>query len=103
MFAVVKISGKQYKVEEKQILEVDKIEGNEGDIVKIKEVLLLVNDKGDVKIGKPFVENSLVEAEILEQKRGPKIIVFKYRPKKGYHKKQGHRSWITKILIKKIK
>jgi large subunit ribosomal protein L21 len=103
MFAVVKISGKQYKVEEKQILEVDKIEGNEGDIVQIKEVLLLVNDKGDVKIGKPFVENSLVEAEILEQKRGPKIIVFKYRPKKGYHKKQGHRSWITKILIKKIK
>lgn len=103
MFAVVKISGKQYKVEEKQILEVDKIKGNEGDIVQIKEVLLLVNDKGDVKIGKPFVENSLVEAEILEQKRGPKIIVFKYRPKKGYHKKQGHRSWITKILIKKIK
>lgn len=103
MFAVVQISGKQYKVEENQTLEVEKIDGKEGDVVKFKEVLLIVNDKGEVKIGKPYLKNSFVEAEILEQKRGPKIIVFKYRPKKGYHKKQGYRSYLTKILIKKIK
>jgi len=102
VFAVVKTGGKQYVVKPGDRLIVEKLEGNPGDIVELKEVLL-VNKEGEVKIGTPYVESAVVTAEIIEQKRGPKIIVFKKKPKKGYKRKKGHRQYITVIEIKEIR
>lgn len=102
VFAVVKTGGKQYVVKPGDRLIVEKLEGNPGDVVELKEVLL-VNKEGEVKIGTPYVESAVVTAEIIEQKRGPKIIVFKKKPKKGYKRKKGHRQYITVIEIKEIR
>uniref|UniRef100_A0A832GQY0 Large ribosomal subunit protein bL21 n=1 Tax=Caldimicrobium thiodismutans TaxID=1653476 RepID=A0A832GQY0_9BACT len=102
MFAVIKTGGKQYVVKPGDKLRVEKIEGNPGDTIEIREVLL-VNQGGEVKIGRPLVDSAVVTAEILEQGRSPKIIVFKKKPKKGYKRKKGHRQYYTTIAIKEIK
>ncbi|MEZ0343432.1 MAG: 50S ribosomal protein L21 [Caldimicrobium sp.] len=102
MFAVIKTGGKQYVVKPGDRLKVEKIEGNPGELVEIKEVLL-VNSGEDLKIGTPFVDSAVVTAEIIEQGRSPKIIVFKKKPKKGYKRKKGHRQYFTTIEIKEIK
>lgn len=102
MFAVIKTGGKQYVVKPGDRLKVEKIEGSPGELVEIKEVLL-VNNGEDVKIGTPFVDSAVVTAEIKEQGRSPKIIVFKKKPKKGYRRKKGHRQYFTTIEIKEIK
>ncbi|MGB9762044.1 MAG: 50S ribosomal protein L21 [Caldimicrobium sp.] len=102
MFAVIKTGGKQYVVKPGDRLKVEKIEGNPGDIVEIKEVLL-INTGENLKIGTPLVESALVTAEIIEQGKSPKIIVFKKKPKKGYKRKRGHRQLFTTIEIKEIK
>ncbi len=102
MFAVIKTGGKQYVVKPGDRLKVEKIEGNPGELVEIKEVLL-VNSGEDLKIGTPFIDSAVVTAEIIEQGRSPKIIVFKKKPKKGYKRKKGHRQHFTTIEIKEIK
>ncbi|MGC9142091.1 MAG: 50S ribosomal protein L21 [Caldimicrobium sp.] len=102
MFAVIKTGGKQYVVKPGDRLKVEKIEGNPGDIVEIK-VVLLINTGENLKIGTPLVESALVTAEIIEQGKSPKIIVFKKKPKKGYKRKRGHRQLFTTIEIKEIK
>jgi large subunit ribosomal protein L21 len=99
---VIKTGGKQYVVKPGDRLKVEKIEGNPGDIVEIKEVLL-INTGENLKIGTPLVESALVTAEIIEQGKSPKIIVFKKKPKKGYKRKRGHRQLFTTIEIKEIK
>lgn len=101
MFAVIKTGGKQYKVSEGEVLEVEKLDKKEGDEVIFEEVLLVEKDnKPD--FGKPTVENAKVKAEILEQGKGDKKIVYKYKPKKRQRKKQGHRQLFTKVKIKEI-
>ncbi|NPA39957.1 MAG: 50S ribosomal protein L21 [Thermodesulfobacteria bacterium] len=101
MFAVIKTGGKQYIVRPGDRIKVEKIEGNIGDTVEIKEVLL-VNKDGDLKIGTPFVEGAKVVASILEQGKAPKVIVFKKKAKKGYKRKRGHRQYYTLLEIKEI-
>ena len=101
MFAVVKTGGKQYKVKKGDKIIIEKIEGKAGDKVKFDQVLLVKEEKG-IKIGTPLVKDAYVEAQILEQKRGPKVIIFKYKPKKRYRKKQGHRQPQTVVKIEKI-
>lgn len=101
MYAVVETGGKQYRVQEGDSIFVEKIEGNQGDSVKLDKVLLISNE-GELKVGKPQVEGASIEGEILEQGKAKKIIVFKYKAKKDYRKKQGHRQPYTKILINKI-
>lgn len=100
-FAVIKTGGKQYKIKEGDKLTVEKLEGKEGDKIKLEDVLLLAQDE-NVILGTPFIEGAFVEAEILEQKKAPKVIVFKYKPKKRYKKKKGHRQLQTVLEIKKI-
>lgn len=99
MYAIVKTGGKQYMVNEGDVLEVEKLMSSEGDTVEL-EVLAVSND-GDVKTGAD-AKNSKVTAKVLEHGRGSKIIVFKYKPKKDYRKKKGHRQPYTKIQIEKI-
>jgi len=102
MLAVIRTGGKQYKVKEGEVLEVEKLEAKEGEEVEIKEVLLVADDK-EVKIGTPLVSEVLIKAKVLSQLKGPKVIVFKYKPKKRYRKKTSHRQKLTRLLIEEIK
>ncbi|GHT43172.1 50S ribosomal protein L21 [Endomicrobiia bacterium] len=102
MYAIIKTGGKQYKVEEGISLVVEKIDKAEaGQKVVLNEVLLLV-DGEKVIIGKPIVEGASVVAKVIAQKRAPKILVFKRKPKKGYKKMHGHRQYVTELGITKI-
>lgn len=98
MYAIIKTGGKQYRVAEGETLRVEKLNA-EGDsnTVKFDQVLLVGGD--EVKIGTPMVEGASVDAEILRQGRAKKIIVFKKKRRKGYHKKQGHRQAFTEVRI----
>lgn len=102
MFAVIKTGGKQYKVSENDIIDVEKLAANEGDKVTFSEVVALEND-GKTSIGTPLVENASVEAEVLKQFKEDKIIVFKKKRRHNYRRKQGHRQLATKVKITSIK
>ncbi len=101
MYAVIKTGGKQYKVHEEQILKVEKLEGTEGSEVEFADVLMC-SDGETVTLGSPNVENAVVKAHILEQGKGKKTLVFKYKRRKGYRKMRGHRQYYTEIKIDSI-
>ncbi|MCF6463702.1 50S ribosomal protein L21 [Clostridium sp. Cult1] len=101
MYAVVETGGKQYRVQEGDIVFVEKIDTEEGEKIDLSKVLL-VSKEDDLIVGKPYVEGAKVEATVLEQGKAKKIIVFKYKAKKNYRKKQGHRQPYTKLKIEKI-
>ena len=91
MYAVIETGGKQYRVEEGTVLEHDRLDGlTEGDTVEFERVLLVVAN-GDVRIGTPYLEGVVVKGEVQEEGKGDKIIVYKYKSKKGYRRKRGHR------------
>jgi len=101
MYAIIKTGGKQYKVEEGANLLVEKLNEAEGGEVVFKEVLMFT-DGEKVVIGKPLVEGASVVAKVTSQRKAPKILVFKKKPKKGYKKLQGHRQCLTELEITKI-
>ena len=98
MYAVIKTGGKQYRVEEGDRLRVEKLAGNVGDSVTLGEVLLVGRGDG-VKVGNPLVGGAKVEAKIVAQDRSPKIIIFKFRRRKNYRRKTGHRQPFTALEI----
>jgi large subunit ribosomal protein L21 len=98
MYAVIQTGGKQYKVEPGEELRVEKLDGNVGDEVYLDKVLMLSKDD-KVTIGRPVLDGIKVAAKITRQGRGQKIIVFKYKQRKGYRKKQGHRQDFTGLKI----
>ena len=102
MYAIVEISGKQFKVEKNKFIYTDKVEPRSGKKVEFDNVLF-ISDKGKVKIGKPTIKGSKVTGEVLTQLKDDKVIVFKKKRRKGYKVKNGHRQQMTKILIKDIK
>ncbi len=102
MYAVVMTGGKQYRVEEGSTILVEKLATPQGEKVVLDKVLM-VSDGEKVTIGRPHIEGAQVIGEVLKQTRGPKIIVFKKRSKKGYKKTQGHRQYLTEVHIKEIK
>ncbi len=101
MYAVVHTGGKQYKVEEGQILRVEKIAGDVGNPVTFDQVLLY-SDGENIEIGKPTLENVSVKGHIVEQGKSRKIIVFKYKRRKRFRRKQGHRQPFTAVKIDHI-
>jgi len=101
MYAIVETGGKQYRVSEGDVLFVEKLEANAGDVVTLDKVLVCSKD-GNLVVGNPVVEGAKVEAKVLEQGKAKKVIVFKYKPKKDYRRKQGHRQPYTKLVIEKI-
>lgn len=102
MYAVIKTGGKQYRVSEGDVIQVEKItRDHDSDEVIIQEVLMVV-DGDTVTCGNPYVEGATVTAKALEDGRSEKIIVFKYKRKKDYRRKQGHRQPYTKLEISKI-
>ncbi len=101
MYAIIKTSGKQFKVAENDIISVNRLsDAAAGDKIEFKEVLLIAD--GDVKVGTPFVEGAVVEAEVIKNYRGKKINGYVYKPKKDYHRKYGHRQDLTAVKISKI-
>lgn len=101
MYAIIQTGGKQYKVQEGDLLKVEKIPGEEGQAVNFKRVLFL-NQADSVTVGTPIVSNAVVEAEIVKNGKDKKIIVFKKKRRKGYAKRQGHRQEFTQVKILKI-
>jgi large subunit ribosomal protein L21 len=101
MYAVIKTGGKQYKVSEGDLLNIERLEGESGSEVVFEEVLM-VSGEGDIKIGTPVVEGAKVIGEIVRETKGPKITIFKMKRRKGFRKKTGHRQKLTNLKIKKI-
>ncbi|KGF10713.1 50S ribosomal protein L21 [Urinicoccus massiliensis] len=97
MYAVIETGGKQYKVQEGDKLRVEKLDAQVGDTVTFDKVLFLGGD--DVKVGRPYVEGAKVEAKVLEQNKAKKVIVYKFKAKKNYRNKRGHRQPYTFIEI----
>lgn len=98
MFAVVKTGGKQYRVEEGNVIKVEKLAGEAGDKITFDEVLM-AGEGSKVKIGSPVVKGAKVTAEILEQTRADKIIVFKKKRRQNYRRKKGHRQHQTVLRV----
>ena len=97
MYAIIETGGKQYHVAQDEVIFVEKLDVNEGANVVFDKVLML-----DSKIGAPYVKGAKVTGKVLAQGKAKKIIVYKYKSKKNYHKKQGHRQPFTKIQITAI-
>ena len=102
MFAVIKTGGKQYKVQKDDKLLVEKLEANEGDKIKLDEVLMIGDGKKST-VGEPVVKGAVVEAKVVTQTRAPKITVFKKKRRQNYRRKKGHRQNLTMIQITNIK
>jgi len=101
MYAIVNIGGRQYRAVEGQYIDVEKLPHEEGEDVTFSEVLLLSNGE-ETTVGTPFVDGASVTATIEEQFRGEKLIVFKYRQRTTYRRKQGHRQYHTRVRINSI-
>ena len=99
MYAIIKTGGKQYKVEEGKTISIEKLDAEVGAAVEFGDVLLLSDA---VKIGQPFVAGAKVTGTVLEQGKGAKIRIFKYKAKSNYRRRQGHRQPFTKVKIEKI-
>ncbi len=103
LYAIVKAGGKQYKVSENDVIEVNKLDVEEGGDVVLEEVLLVSDDKKGPTIGDPFVKGAQVTGKVIDQHKGKKIHGYTYRPKKNYHRGYGHRQLLTSVKIEKIK
>jgi large subunit ribosomal protein L21 len=101
MYAVVRTGGKQVRMQPGESIRVEKLAGGVGDTIELDDVLL-VGGESDLKIGTPVVEGAKVVGTITAQGRGPKIIVFKMKRRKGYRRKYGHRQDYTEILVDRI-
>ncbi|GGG20305.1 50S ribosomal protein L21 [Paenibacillus abyssi] len=101
MYAIIETGGKQYKVQEGDVLFIEKLDVNEGDSVTFDRVLAVSNSEGLVT-GTPVVSGASVSATVEKHGKGQKIIVYKYKAKKNYRRKQGHRQPYTKVTIGKI-
>ena len=101
MYAIIETGGKQYKVAEGDTLFIEKLPVEAGDTVKFDKVLAIL-DGENTKFGVPAVEGASVEGTIVKNGKGKKVMIFKYNPKKGYRRRQGHRQPYTKVTIGKI-
>ncbi len=101
MYAVIRTGGKQYKVAPQDVLQIEKIEGEAGHALQFPDVLMVAGE-GEPKVGSPLVLGAAVSAEVVEQGRGPKVIIFKKRRRQNYRRKKGHRQELTTVRILEI-
>ena len=101
MYAVIKTGGKQYRVSEGDLLKVEKLDHEEGEEIVFDRVLAVSDDDG-FQVGRPVLENAEVKAEVVEHGKNKKVEVFKFKPKKRYKKKTGHRQPFTRVKIEQI-
>lgn len=102
MYAIIATGGKQYKVSEGDVVRVELLDVNEGDKVTFDQVLMISND-GQATVGNPVVASATVEATVKGNGKNKKVIIFKYKSKKHFSKKKGHRQPFTEVVIDKIK
>jgi large subunit ribosomal protein L21 len=100
-YAIVQVGTHQYRVEEKSVLEVERFELPKGNEVKLDQVLL-VQKNSEARVGTPFVEKASVTCELAEEFRTPKVISFKFKKRKGFRKKKGHRQTMLRLRVKSI-
>ena len=100
-YAIFKTGGKQYRVAEGDRVDVEKLDAKVGDTITFDEVLM-VGEGENAKLGSPFVDGAKVTAEVVDQFRDKKVLAFKYKRRKGYHKTKGHRRQLTRLTIKSI-
>ena len=100
-YAVISTGGKQYRVAPGVLLDVERLEGAAGDEVRLEQVLAVRKESG-LQVGRPALAGATVKAQIAEQLRGPKVINFKFKRRKGYHRKVGHRQELTRLKILEI-
>ena len=100
MYAIIATGGKQYKVSEGDIITIEKLGVEAGEKVTFDQVLVVGGE--DLKVGEPTVSGATVEASVIKEGRGKKVIVYKHKRKTGYHKKNGHRQAFTQVKIEKI-
>jgi large subunit ribosomal protein L21 len=101
MYAVVQAGGKQYRVEEKQTLEVERIETPAGETVVLDKVLMLQGDDG-ARIGTPYVDGARVLCRVVGEFKARKVVAFRYKAKENIRKKKGHRQRLTRLMVEKI-
>ncbi len=101
MYAIIETGGKQYRVEEGSILDVELLPSEAGSQVGFDRVLAVKKDD-KLQVGRPYLEGALVQGKVLDHGKGKKIIVFKFKAKKNYRRKQGHRQPYTRVVIEKI-
>ncbi len=101
MYAVLKTGGKQYKVSEGEVIFVEKLDAEVDSTIELTDVLAIANE-GSLTVGSPFVEGAKVVCKVVAQDKAKKIIVFKYKAKKDYRRKQGHRQPYTKLVVEQI-
>jgi large subunit ribosomal protein L21 len=100
-YAVIQTGGKQYRVAEGDLIDVEKLDFETGTEARFEEVLLVSNEN-DLSIGAPLVAGATVTAEVVEQTKAPKVVAFKFKRRKGYHRTVGHRRQLTRLKIKAI-
>lgn len=101
MYAIIETGGKQYRVQEGDVLYIEKLDAVDGESVTFDRVLAVSKEDG-LATGSPLLSGATVTAKVEKQGKGKKVVVYKYKPKKNYHKKQGHRQPYTKVTIEKI-
>lgn len=101
MYAIIQAGGKQYRVAEGDVVSIEKVDAGLGEQVSFDKVLTVVNGE-EAQIGRPFVDGVKVVAKVVEHGKGKKILVFKYKAKSNYRRRQGHRQPFTKVVIEKI-
>ena len=102
MYAIIETGGKQYRVQEGDTVYLEKLPAEAGDSVDIDKVLAVAKDDGELLLGAPYLEGAKVLVNVVRHGRGKKIIVFKYKAKKNYRRKQGHRQAFTEAKVEKI-
>tara|TARA_Y100001968_G_scaffold323429_1_gene361091 strand:- start:5166 stop:5636 length:471 start_codon:yes stop_codon:yes gene_type:complete len=100
-YAIVETSGSQFWLEPNRYLDLNRIDADIDQIITLEKVLL-INDGKDIKLGKPYIKDARVELKIMAHRRGPKILVYKMRPKKKTRRKNGHRQELTRVMVKSI-
>ncbi len=100
-YAVIESGGKQYIAREGEMVDVDRLSLEEGEKVKF-DLVLLVSDDGKTQVGTPYLDNVEVKGSVVAQVKGPKIIVFRYKPKERYRVRKGHRQQYTRVMVDKI-
>ncbi|MDW7673893.1 MAG: 50S ribosomal protein L21 [Bacillota bacterium] len=101
MYAIIETGGKQYRVQEGEVIHVEKVDVEPGQVLEVDKVLA-VGGNGDFKVGTPSLDGAKVVLKVLSQDKAKKVIVFKYKAKKNYRRKQGHRQPYTKVVVEKI-
>ncbi len=101
MYAIIQTGGKQYKVSEGDTLFIEKLAAEPGETVKIDQVLAVSQD-GNLKVGSPLLSNASVEVSVVRHGRAKKVIIFRYKAKKNYRRKKGHRQYFTQVTVQKI-